>query len=97
MTNSIQQSIYDIVASIPKGKVMTYGQIAKKLHLKTPRIVGYYLHKNTDPKKVPCHRVVFSNGRLSKAYAFGGEEGQRKKLVQENVRFLSSFTVKVSP
>lgn len=66
---------------------MTYGQVARKAGLKSARTVGMYLHKNIDPKKIPCHRVVFADGSLSPSYAFGGLRAQKKKLESEGVRF----------
>ncbi len=66
---------------------MTYGRIAKILHLKSARLVGRILHENADPEHIPCHRIVFSDGTLSKNYAFGGEQAQKEKLISENVLF----------
>lgn len=83
-----REKIYNFVSKIPKGKVATYGQVAKECGVKSPRQVGFWLHKNVDPKKIPCHRVVFADGSLSKNYAFGGERGQRKKLLDEGVTFM---------
>ena len=62
---------------IPRGKVTTYGVIAKKLGM-SPRVVGYVLHLNPDGSKTPCHRVVNRNGRIAPGYAFGGKYEQRK-------------------
>jgi methylated-DNA-protein-cysteine methyltransferase-like protein len=45
------------------------------------------LHENEFPEEYPCHRVVFSDGSLSKKYAFGGEDKQRKQLMKEGVKF----------
>jgi len=70
------------VKKIPKGQTRTYKETAKKVGT-TPRVVGFALHKNPDPKTIPCHRVIFSDGSLSKGYAFGGEKAQRKKLQNE--------------
>lgn len=84
---TIAEQIYDLVAKIPKGKVLTYGEIAKALGLKTPRQVGWVLHRNEDPANVPCHRVVFSDGHLSGQYAFGGSDAQMKWLRSEGVVF----------
>jgi len=78
--------IYYLVSLIPAGKVLTYGQIGRVLKI-SPREVGYWLHRNPDPEKVPCHRVVFADGRLSPAYAFGGIGAQRNKLLAEGVVF----------
>ncbi len=79
--------VYDMVSKIPKGFVATYGDIQKMCNLPSPRIVGRILHKNTDPIHVPCHRVVFSDGSLAPAYAFGGIITQMEKLTYEGVIF----------
>lgn len=77
--------IYASVAKIPRGKVATYGQIAKISGV-SPRYVGYLLHRNPDPEKIPCHRVINSQGQLAKNYAFGGERGQQERLKEEGVK-----------
>lgn len=74
--------IYDEVRKISKGKTATYGEIAKKAHT-TPRVVGFALHRNKDPKNIPCHRVVFKDGSCSNGYAFGGKKCQEKLLKKE--------------
>lgn len=102
------RAVYKIVKSIPRGKVMTYGQIAEviqKSNIKnqndnakfkiTSREVGRVLHLNPDPKNIPCHRVVNAKGRLAEHYAFGGLEAQRKKLIAEGVEFKNPIHVKL--
>ena len=79
------EKVYEIVKTIPKGKVTTYGAIASSIGIKNPRIVGYALHVNPEPFVIPCHRVVTKNGELSKAFAFGGVNIQAKLLQEENV------------
>ncbi len=79
--------VYELVARIPKGKVLTYGDIAREIGLKTPRQVGWILHRNDDQEHVPCHRVVFSDGSVSGNYAFGGADAQQKWLRSEGVEF----------
>lgn len=69
---------------------MTYGQIAKILKINSARLVGQILHQNKKPKKIPCHRVVFGDGALSKSYAFGGIKKQTEKLKKENVTFIEN-------
>ncbi len=85
--NEVKNLIYHFVSFIPKGKVITYGQIDKILKINSPRLIGQFLHQNKNPKKIPCHRVVFTNGSLSKNYAFGGLKKQKKKLIKEGVKF----------
>lgn len=84
--NNIFSKIYEIVKKIPSGKVSTYGDISNYLLIKNPKIVGWALHANKS-KKVPCHRVVNKEGRLSKSYSFGGEKEQKERLVEEGVKF----------
>jgi len=81
-----QNEVYKIVKKIPKGKVMTYGQIGNILDI-SPRQVGKILHENPRPDLIPCHRVVNAVGKTAKSYAFGGNEIQDKKLVQEGIVF----------
>lgn len=83
------EKVYSIVSRIPKGKVLTYGRISKIVGV-DPRVVGYALHANKNPKEVPCHRVVNRNGELAKAYIFGGEGEQRNKLIEEGVSFIGN-------
>ena len=93
----IKENIYEFVKIIPKGKVATYGQIA--LHLGNrnfARAVGNILHGNPDPEHIPCHRVVNAQGRLSRSYAFGGIEAQRRLLVPEGVVFKNDLVVDLS-
>jgi methylated-DNA-protein-cysteine methyltransferase-like protein len=80
------EEIYKIVRKIPAGKVFTYGEIARRLKV-SPRLVGNALHQNPNPEKIPCHRVVFKDGRLALGYAFGGAKEQRRKLLLEGVKF----------
>ena len=88
MTNKnlprIYSKIYDIVKQIPRGEVRTYSQIAK-LAGTHPRVVGNALHKNPDPSSIPCHRVVSKSGGLAPNFAFGGIDGQAKRLQHEGI------------
>lgn len=81
------QKIYNLVKSIPPGKVATYGQISNKLQINNPRMVGHALHNNPDPKTIPCHRVVNSKGGLAKNFAFGGASKQKQLLKKEGITF----------
>lgn len=80
-------SVYNLVKRIPKGYVLTYGDIAKFCSLSSPRIVGRLLHNNPDEEHIPCHRVVHADGSLAPNYAFGGGDVQRKRLLDEGVIF----------
>ena len=84
---SNKEKILDLVSKIPKGRVTTYGRIAEALGIRSPRAVGKVLHHNSDPKKYPCHRVVFKDGSLAERYAFGGKKAQMARLKKEGVSF----------
>lgn len=86
--------VYKIVARIPEGKVMTYGQIAVLLNEPNcARQVGQAMYNTPEYLKIPAHRVVNSRGGLAPPYAFGGEEVQRKRLEAEGVFFTQSGCV----
>ena len=81
--------VYDMVEQIPAGMVASYGQIARLVgEPRKARYVGYALHSNPRPGVVPCHRVVFADGRVCDGFAFGGPDEQRRLLEAEGVTFL---------
>ena len=72
---TFEQKVLDIVEHIPKGKVMTYGAIAKKARVpNASRAVGSIMAKNSDTN-VPCHRVVKSDGSIG---MYNGLQGKNK-------------------
>lgn len=87
MRKGVFKKIWQEVEKIPRGKVATYGQIGKKLEI-DPRVVGWALHANREPK-VPCHRVVNRFGGLAPGYIFGGWQKQKERLLKEGVKFIS--------
>ena len=83
------RNVYAAVRSIPRGCVMSYGRVAALAgNPRGARGVGFCLHRNPEPGKIPCHRVVFADGSLAKGFAFGGEGVQRALLEAEGVEFL---------
>lgn len=83
MPTKFQLRVYKIVKKIRKGEVMTYGQIARKLKT-SPREVGQALKKNYN-KKIPCHRVICSNGKIGGYNR--GVKLKRKLLIKERAIF----------
>ncbi|MGN0553764.1 MAG: MGMT family protein [Oscillospiraceae bacterium] len=82
----MKEKVYEFLRTIPKGKVVTYGQIAEYLGSKRlSRVVGNILHANPDKDKYPCYKVVDRNGKLSEHYAFGGIEKQKERLEEEGI------------
>ena len=91
--SSFFQQVYEIVQSVPAGKVTTYGAIAQALGTKDARRIGHALHANPDSSITPCHRVVNKEGRLAPGYAFGGPNEQLHKLQMEGVPFTADGNV----
>ena len=87
MVTTFQSQVYTLTKKIPKGKVTTYGEIARALKMSSlgARAVGNALNKNPFAPKVPCHRVVASNGNIG-GFASGCTK-KRKLLKQEKVLF----------
>lgn len=80
--------VYDIVAQIPPGKVMSYGGISTALdNACSARYVGYAMHGAPKELRLPCHRVVNKAGEMAGGSMFGGSENQRRLLESEGVIF----------
>jgi len=83
-----KEKVYKICSSIPKGKVATYGQLAKLAGKpKGARAVGGFMRTNPDAPIVPCHRVVASDGELTGYSGVGGIAQKKKMLLNEGVSF----------
>lgn len=75
MLTDFQQKVYAVVKKIPRGKTLTYSQVAERIgRPRSARAVGNALNKNYDPA-IPCHRVVRSDGTPG-----GYNRGAKKKI-----------------
>ena len=82
-----RERVYRIVRRIPRGRVMTYGQIAILLgEGYTPRTVGFVMH-GADESNTPWHRVINSQGKCSTGRLVLPSDKQQRMLEQEGVRF----------
>ena len=81
MAKTFTEKVYEVVKKIPKGKTLTYKEVAKKAGSeKAFRAVGNILNKNYDPL-IPCHRVIKSDGKLGGYNR--GSENKHKILLEE--------------
>lgn len=88
MNESYYEQIYEMVCSIPDGKVATYGQIARLVNRPNgARQVGYALAALPEEHEVPWHRVVNAKGEISSRAKVGYEDYQRILLEEEGVEF----------
>ena len=88
-SNSSYQAIYAVVARIPRGRVATYGQVARLAGLPShARLVGYALNALPHQSPLPWHRVVNAKGQISERTTGSGMDTlQRLRLKRERVRF----------
>ena len=84
--SKLPNGVYRIIKKIPKGKFLTYKEVAKKIGSpKAWRAVGNILNKNRDPK-IPCHRVIRSDWKIG-----GYNKGLKRKiflLKKEGIKFV---------
>jgi methylated-DNA-[protein]-cysteine S-methyltransferase len=76
--SKFQERVFKIVSEIAKGEVMSYGEIAKQLKT-SPRAVGQALKFNPYHIKIPCHRVIKSNGEI------GGYKGKAMSIEKQRL------------
>lgn len=68
---SLDKKTYKKLLEVPKGKITTYGELAKVIGLQNgQRVIGNIMNKNPYPSIIPCHRVVKSDGKVG-GYAYG--------------------------
>lgn len=77
---SFAQRVWALTARIPRGRVVTYGDIARALGTRSYRAVGQALHRNPYAPRVPCHRVVGADGRLT---GFAGGLAKKQRLLRD--------------
>jgi methylated-DNA-protein-cysteine methyltransferase-like protein len=85
--NDFYLRVYEVVSLIPRGRLTTYGAIARFLGSpQAARTVGYALNKSFSHKKsIPAHRVVNRNGMLTGKHYFGGSDVMQRLLEAENI------------
>lgn len=91
--DGFKRNVYELVQQIPKGRVMTYGQIAALCgQPRAARIVGGVAHWGDE--QLPWQRVVKKDGSLAEGYP-GGQDGHKQVLEAEGVKVSSEYKVNV--
>jgi methylated-DNA-protein-cysteine methyltransferase-like protein len=89
--------IHAVVRRIPRGRVASYGQVARVAGLAShARLVGYAMAALPDSTRVPWHRVVNAQGRVSPRATRGADSLQRALLEREGVRFDASGRIELA-
>lgn len=90
------ERVWRIAARVPRGRVTTYGAIARVLGSPgVARTVGWAMRAAPAGVELPCHRVVNASGSLSPDEVFGGHGMQRSLLESEGVTFDASGRINV--
>lgn len=86
--DSFFEQVYRLVAQIPTGKVVTYGQIATVLgRPRAAKMVGWALHQLPEQRNLPWHRVINRKGSISYDLKNPGLSLQKQLLEAEGVEF----------
>jgi len=87
MDDSLSYRVREIISSIPRGSVATYGQIAAMAgNVRAARQVARILHSSSSKYNLPWHRVINSRGRISLKQGLGYED-QKARLMSEGIQF----------
>ncbi len=88
MAQTFKETIYSLTRMIPRGKVASYGQLARLAgKANAARAVGAFMKSNPNAPHTPCHRVVSQSGLLTGYSAEGGLRKKREMLIDEGVIF----------
>ena len=103
MKESFKEKVYKIVKRIPKGKVISYAEVAWRAGSSgAARVVGNIMAQNKDPK-IPCHRVICSDGRVGGYWGSRRNNKEKIKLLKKegiiirNGKIIPSSPIKRSP
>ncbi len=88
MASNFRNKVYELLRTVPRGKVATYGQLARMAgRPNSARAVGGFMRTNPDAPRTPCHRVVGASGALTGYSAGQGIKTKKKMLIREGVKF----------
>lgn len=79
-----EERVYDALKRIPAGRVTTYKELARFLNVPSPRAVGQALKRNPYAPRVPCHRVIRSDGAMG-GYRWG--EARKRAIIDRERNF----------
>ena len=89
---NLEQRVYKKLLDVPKGKITTYGELAKAVGIKNgQRVIGNIMNKNPYPGIIPCHRVVKSDKSIG-GYAYG-QDVKSNMLTKEGIKIHTKFAL----
>ncbi|MEM3647784.1 MAG: MGMT family protein [Thermoproteota archaeon] len=82
-----RELVYELLKQVPKGRITTYGALARAVgHPDSARAIGALMRSNPYAPTVPCHRVVYSDGRLGGYEGMKGLEKKARMLAREGIK-----------
>ena len=81
----LKNKIYEKLNQVPKGKVITYKELARACTSKAYRHVGRCMAENKDTKHIPCYKVVRSDGKIGEYSAKGGRKTKIRLLKKDGI------------
>ncbi len=80
------EEFYSLVRQIPRGRVSTYGSLARALgDIRAARACGYMLSVNPDPDVTPCYRVIRTGGEVGKYTHPSGDKEKKRRLLEDGI------------
>ena len=86
---NLKNQIYENLKKVPKGRVITYKELASACNSRAYRYVGYCMKNNKSPEKIPCYKAVNSNGKVGNYSAKGGIKTKIKLLKKDGVKVVN--------
>ena len=85
---SQKEKIYEKLRQVPKGRVVTYGELARSIGTNAFRFVGSCMKTNPDPVKTPCYKVILSSGKIGNYSGIGGIKSKISKLKSDGIEII---------
>lgn len=88
--SDLRKKVYEKLKQVPKGKVITYKNLAKAVDSRAYRAIGSFMKSNHDPKSIPCYKVVKSDGEIGDYSAKGGIKRKISLLKADKINVLNN-------
>ncbi len=85
----LRERVYKELKRVPRGRVVTYRELARSCNSKAYRVIGSYMRTNKDPVGIPCYKVVKSNGEIGRYSGEGGVKSKIRLLERDGVKVIN--------
>ena len=88
--NNFNEKIYEKLKLVPRGKIITYKELAKAINSRAYRAVGGAMKNNKEPNKIPCYKVVLSDGSVGNYSSPGGAKEKIRRLQKDGIEVVNN-------